>query len=70
MTLNHTVCDYCQQTMKRYQLTQHDNICSEKPVMCTLKGLLCVYINLCNVLFLYVYRKGNKERIDANTSKS
>eukprot|EP01084_Bolivina_argentea_P018715 34824_1 len=29
-------CNYCSENMKRYQSKQHDDICVEKPVACTL----------------------------------
>eukprot|EP01084_Bolivina_argentea_P103718 185746_1 len=36
--LGNIICEYCDDYMKRYQLKQHNNICSEKPMSCNQCG--------------------------------
>ncbi len=65
-------CDYCYVSIKRYEFTEHDNICSEKPVPCDLQcGLYIlskIYLYL-YVLLFWVFRKGNKTKVNTKTSK-
>eukprot|EP01084_Bolivina_argentea_P000117 220_1 len=35
--LGNMICDHCDQNIKRYQLRQHDTICTEKTIRCSLE---------------------------------